>query len=360
MIPLSLYTPIYYFLLLVVVLITAYALTQRKKGALEVSQTLGLPFLLLLVLYMGLRPLSSFYFGDMGNYSRMFTAMQTDGVLPVVGEVGWLFSLYMFICGLFIGTKGWFLLTAVLYCGLAAFAFKLIHGRMAYLAFLMCVASFSFWAYGTNGLRNGLACSLVLLGIACSERKWLMGLLFLLAFSTHPSTALPIAAFVLTTFYNKPRYYLIGYGAAIILSISMGEFWVTFIANLGIFEDGRLSQYLLSDEYADQFSSAGFRYDFLLYSLCPIVSGAYYIFEKNYRDPFYLQLFNTYVVANALWVLVIQASFSNRFAYLSWFMMSWVIIYPLLKHRLFKKQNLVLAVTIVSYYAVTYFLFFVL
>ena len=176
---------------------------------------------------------------------------------PVIGEGEWAFALYMFISGLLMGAKGWFLLTAVLYCGLAALAFRLVHQRVAYLAFLTCASSFSFWTYGTNGLRNGLATSLVLLGMACSKRKWLMGFLFFLAFSTHMSVGLPIAAFVLTLFYNKPRYYLIGYGVAVILSIVMGGFWINFFANLGLFEDARLSEYLLSDEYVDSFLYGG-------------------------------------------------------------------------------------------------------
>jgi hypothetical protein len=37
---------------------------------------------------------------------------------------------------------------------------------------------------------------------------------------------------------------------------------------------------------------------------------------------------NTYLLANSLWILLIEANFSNRFAYLSWFMMPWVLLYP--------------------------------
>jgi len=45
-------------------------------------------------------------------------------------------------------------------------------------------------------------------------------------------------------------------------------------------------------------------------------------------DPFYARLVNTYLFANAVWILVINATCSNRFAYLSWFMMPWVLLYP--------------------------------
>ena len=36
-----------------------------------------------------------------------------------------------------------------------------------------------------------------------------------------------------------------------------------------------------------------------------------------------------YILANTFWILVIRANFSDRFAYLSWFIYSAVLIYPL-------------------------------
>jgi hypothetical protein len=60
------------------------------------------------------------------------------------------------------------------------------------------------------------------------------------------------------------------------------------------------------------------------------------------------------VFANAFWILVIRANFSNRFAYLSWFMMALVIIYPFLKSQLMPNQNKVLARVILFYFAFTF------
>jgi hypothetical protein len=178
-----------------------------------------------------------------------------------------------------------------------------------------------------------------------------------MAAGTHKSVIIPIAAFTLTFLYNRPQAYLLGYGMAILLSLALGPWWEGFFAGLGLTEDDRFSGYLLTDASEEDFSHVGFRWDFLIYSLWPIVMGYYYIFKKNYRDPFYLQLFNTYVVANAFWVMVIRANYSNRFAYLSWFMMSWVIIYPLLKEKLFPRQNAVIAYTLVAYFGFTYLMF---
>jgi surface polysaccharide O-acyltransferase-like enzyme len=60
------------------------------------------------------------------------------------------------------------------------------------------------------------------------------------------------------------------------------------------------------------------------------------------------------VFANAFWILVIRANFSNRFAYLSWFMMALVIIYPLLKKEMIKNQYKVLAKVMLIYFAFTF------
>ena len=45
-----------------------------------------------------------------------------------------------------------------------------------------------------------------------------------------------------------------------------------------------------------------------------------FIVKKNYiEDQLYVKMCNIYLLANAIWILVIRANFSNRFAYLSWF-----------------------------------------
>ena len=359
MIPLPLYTPIYHHAMLMIILMTAiYYLSPKSDQTLATfNRGFGVLFLLFIVFYMGLRPISGYYFGDMSTYTINFWAMQSSGTSATIGEGEWVFANYMYFCSLFMNAENWFLLTAALYVGLAALAFLLVHKEKAFIALLMCVASFSFWTYGTNGLRNGLATSLVLLGFVYRDRKWLMAVLFCLAAGTHKSTMIPIAAFVLTFFYNKPRHYLTGYGLAIFLSVMMGGWWENFFAGLGLVQDERLSAYLLTAADGEDFSHVGFRWDFLFYSLWPIVIGWYYIFKKNYRDPLYLQLFNTYITANAFWVLVIRSNFSNRFAYLSWFMMFWVIIYPLLKAKLFPRQNAVIAYTLIAYFGFTYLMF---
>src|SRR5690606_7412581 len=121
-------------------------------------------------------------------------------------------------------------------------------------------------------------------------------------------------------------------------SLAGGSFWGSFFESWGFFEE-RAQGYLVGNEAnMEQFSQTGFRWDFLIYSSVAIMAGYYYIFIKKLEDRFYIHLFGIYAIANAFWVLVIEAAFSNRFAYLSWFLMAPVMIYPLCKYELVKNQ----------------------
>ena len=72
-------------------------------------------------------------------------------------------------------------------------------------------------------------------------------------------------------------------------------------------------------------------------------------------DPFYARLVNTYLLANAVWVLAIHASFSNRFAYLSWFMMPWVLLYPFVPGKIIHRPRTgLIAAVLCAHYMFTY------
>ena len=67
-----------------------------------------------------------------------------------------------------------------------------------------------------------------------------------------------------------------------------------------------------------------------------------------------LRLFNIYLFANAFWILVIRANFSNRFAFLSWFLLALVICYPWLKFYFEKNQHRKLGMIMLAYFGFTY------
>ena len=96
------------------------------------------------------------------------------------------------------------------------------------------------------------------------------------------------------------------------------------------FISDRVYEYFTTAPELGTFSMIGFRWDFLLYGSVPILEGIYFVFKRKYNNQFYCILLSTYILTNAFWVLINEVPFSDRFAYLSWFMMPVVIIYPIL------------------------------
>jgi len=229
-----------------------------------------------------------------------------------------------------------------------------------FYGFLMFIVSFSFWSYGTNGIRNGLATSLFLLALSYRDKKVIMYACFAVSYFFHQTLILPLLAYLITAFYNKPKTFMWGWALAIPMSIALGGFWQSLFAGLGFAED-RMGAYLMSQDDANITggASSGFRYDFLLYSAMAVFNGWYFIFKKKFDDTLYLRLFNTYLIVNAFWILVIRANFSNRFAYLSWFLMAVIIIYPFLKAPFISKVTPLMSKVILAYFAFTYFMYFV-
>ncbi|CAM1339446.1 EpsG family protein [Tenacibaculum aestuarii] len=347
-IPLEYYTPIFFYTILLVVLFTFLELLT--KGILKIKY--GLLLVFAIVLYMGLRPISGFYFGDTSTYAQIFERYQNGFAITTTKDV--VFHYFTMFCSTIMGVHSFFLICAFIYVFPLYLVSKKWFKQYWFYAFLLLVASFSFWAGGVNGVRNSMAGSLFLLGISRDKRLFQF-LWILMAISFHKSMLLPTMGFVLAQFYNKPKHMIIFWLLCIPLSLIAGESWEVFFANLG-FEDDRLSYLTQGNVNDDKFSSTGFRWDFLLYSSCAVYAGWYFIVKKGFNDKIYNWLFITYLVANAFWILVIRANFSNRFAYLSWFMMALVIVYPFLKERIIKQQSMKLGLIIVIYFAFTFFM----
>ncbi len=354
-IPLEYYTPIYYHTLLLIVIFTWLESRYRNlEGYENLSQKsiLGMILLLVMIPYMGLRPISGTYFGDTSTYAALFNDY-SSGVFDSVSIKDFGFVIFTKICSAIMDVHIYLLLCAFLFVYPLMLASKKLFGAYWFYSFLMLICSLSFWGAGVNGVRSGIGTSFLILAFAYKDKKVLMASLLFLAFSFHSSMLLPIIAFFATLFYNDTKKIMYFWFLCIPLSLAAGGFFETIFDVLG-FND-RAAGYL-TDEVDELFSRVGFRWDFLLYSATAVYAGWYFIFHKKFEDEFYRQLFNTYLIANAFWILVIRASFSNRFAYLSWFIMGIIIVYPFLKMQFFNKQNKVLGNVIFLYFAFTYIL----
>jgi len=357
-IPIAYYTIIYYNIILLVIFFTWIHTIQfsgftKETFAFNKKATFILFWFTLL--YMGLRPFSRHWFGDMGAYSNLFYSY-INGALPLNGNDIGFYTMMKFV-SYFQSAPLFFFIVDVLYIVPLYISVKKWFPNYYFFAFLMLVASFSFWTYGTNGLRNGIATSLMLLAFSYKNNKILKYSLFLLAYSFHSSMLLVIGAYFLSSILKNSRIYFLGWLASIFLSLVMGTFWENFFMNLGFGDEDKLQGYFGEKElYADSFSSTGFRWDFLIYSSIAVITAYYFIIIKKINDKHYRHLVNIYLTVNAVWILVIRASFSNRFAYLSWFMMAIIIIYPFLKQVYWKKQFSIIGLITILYFSFTYFM----
>lgn len=357
-IPINSYIPIYFNFILFVVLFSFLHFQQLEMDDPRNIMFLragGVALFVSLLLYIGFRPLNGI-FVDMTTYAYMFNRWKEGKPTIANGDTG--FFLFLEFCAKNLDIVFFFFLSALVYVGCIAIASIKFFGRYWYYSFIMIVSAFTFWAYGTNVIRCGMASSIFLLAVSFHRKKFIMIALLILSLSFHKSMTLPIFAFALANFYSNPRYFLGFWFLSIAMSIAFGGFWELFFAGLG-FGDDRTS-YLTNHDNAAEFSRTGFRWDFLLYSGTAVFSGWYFIFKKNFNDKFYHQIYCTFLLANAFWILVIRANFSDRFAYLSWFLLGFVIIYPLLKERMLARQNLVIGSILVSFYLFTYFFLYIL
>jgi len=348
-IPLELYTPIYYYIVLSVVLVVFFESQFNKLPSKGQFQQFGVLLLIFVLLYIGFRPISGRYFGDTSTYAAIFKQYAYGGEITSDKDV--LFHHLMKLCSQLMNVHFFFLFCASLYIVPLYLVCKKWFKELWFFGFLFLITAFSFWASGVNGIRNGIAGSLFLLGISKDKRLFQV-LWLLLAIGFHKSILLPVGGFILANVYNQPKKLIAFWLLCIPLSLIGGPVFEVFFGNLGF--DDRLSYLTAGNVNNDDFSSTGFRWDFLMYSGSAIYAGWYYIVQKGYQDKVYFWLFNTYIVANAFWILVIRANFSNRFAYLSWFMIGLVIVFPLLKDNLIVSQYKKVGIILLLQFAFTF------
>lgn len=311
---------------------------------------------ILLILFIGLRPISGRVFGDTANYAWTYNH---PSVLNLDIDFGkeWFFAVYFYFCkSLNLSVNLYFLGIEIGYIGCLLLACKKLLWESTWVALLFCISAFSFFGYGVNGLRNGWACSMIVLALTfvAQEKNYIKALILaLLAMGIHRSVMLPIVACLGAIALLKMPKIAIGiWGGAIPISLMAGNRMTRFFANLGF--DDRMDSYKLID-LNESFSSSGFRWDFLLYSAMPVLL-TWYVHKRvdetgGYRedggtalaDATSMRVFNvfsgTYILANAFWILVINANFSNRFAYLSWFLYPFVLAYGFLRLHIWDDQD---------------------
>ena len=383
----------YYWGVLIVCLFLYFNYSRSNDCSNLLKKNSMFPALLLtffLMVYMGLRPTSA-KFGDTVNYAYTYHLTSGDALFHVDFNAEWFWQFIMLTCkqaGFTVNM--WFLIIEIGYLGFVFLGLRKLLGENSWMAMLFFLSAYSTFSFGTNGLRNGLACSMCIFVFAYAANKHifqigLVGIVLIFAFGIHRSIALPVAAFIVASYVIKsPKIAVYFWISSIGISLVAGNTVENFFMGLGF--DDRMTSYITSaDQDADQFSNTGFRWDFLAYSAMPIWL-IWYICRKaeeeqreygataeemetgvigagRIADVDSMKIFNilatTYILANSFWVMVIRASFSNRFAYLSWFLYPVVLAYAVIRLHIWKDQDRKAGLILVLHAGFTMFMYLV-
>lgn len=350
-VPLKYYSYIYYsvlaIFLIAVLMVRISHSTQRNHSVYNyTAKVLSYILIIFSTIYLGMRPIS-IQFVDMVEYENIFNYLKSLSQFSLSLEGDGLFWYYVYAISKFYDAHTFFLITELLYILPLYWVSKHNFKKLWFFSFFCFISAFSFFSYGTNGIRNGLATSVFLLVFATNKKYWRL-LWLVLSYFIHGSMLIPIIAFIGASLYRNNRHLLIFWLFCIPVSLAFGTSIQKFLAML--IADERTG-YLNADTTSDYAYLTSFRWDFIVYSASAIGIGWYTKRRYQVSDNLYQTIFGTYVIANAVWILVINASFSNRFAYLSWFLMPLVVIYPALQHyQVTKKDNMVIWVTVFYFF----------
>ena len=356
MIPASLYLPIY---LLIVSLLTILAMqmyNQRvlsNKSRAKTSQSfLALMVCVFMIFFIGMRPISGKYFVDMANYYQQYNLFFGDKFyfdkdaenLFFNNWFSWMASRstdFMVVMIVF----------AAVYWGMIYFACRKLFPKDTFLAYIVYLAAFSTFSYGTNGMKAGMAASTFLVALAYYDKLWITIPLALFTYGQHHSMSLVIASYFLVLLIKNPKYYFWGWLVSFMIAALHITFFQTLFAG---FTDEHGADYLLS------IRNSGFRIDFIIYSAVPIVIGYLIIFKyKLLHDRIYNIILNLYLTTNSFWMLCMYSDFTNRISYLSWFLYPIVLLYPFVNIYWHKQQAIYLRYAVYGHLAFTLFMPFI-
>lgn len=297
-----------------------------------------------IVLLFAYYPIEWGTYADREGYLYIFNHLEDS----TINDYGWLI-IYSIIKFFSSEQVFFFGVLATLYVGLRYIACIQFSKENYLLFFLMVLSSFLFFSYGHNTIRAGVASSFLILAFSLffKNRIWniIAIALMLMSIGVHKSMMIPAAAFLLSIFFKNSKILIVCWISAFFVSFLAGDYIANLLGNMVTENAGeQAGGYITSDEQGVY--DRGFRIDFILYSLAPIVVGGYYIFKKEFFNREYITFYNTYIITNIFFVLVIRANYIDRFGYLSWMLMPIILIYPLLKQRLFERQNINIAFTL--------------
>lgn len=340
-----------YIYLLLVTILTAVSVSRYRNVsgignyAEKGGEAANVILVLLLTVFIGVRPISGIYFGDTINYANYYLSYLDGSPFSFTWENDPVFAnWFAWVGSKRLGLTFFFTTIAAVYFGAAYLGIRKLFPNNKLAAYLVFLAAFSTYSYATNGIRAGAAASLFICAMGYRKKLLVCIPLILISWGVHHSMQLPVVAFLLTLFFKNPRWYYYGWMFCLLMAFAHVGFFADLFAG---FTDETGANYLMSRSQSDSDygGRGGFRIDFVLYSAAPVIIGYYTEIKKKVRIPaLYGDLMHMYLCINGVWMLCMYATFTNRIAYLSWFLYPIVLVYPFLngawgakRYRIFSK-----------------------
>ncbi len=339
---------------------------KRLEDFPEINKWLGVVLLIIItVFFIGFRnPYGDWrYLGDTYNYTRKFLAISNNLEFNEKKDLG--FYVYMRLMSGIGNVTFFYIVSAFLYIVPPYFTFRKWLGQNAYFALVIYISSMSFWGFAINGLRNGLATSFFIFALAFLNRKLIMAAIIVLAITFHKSIILPTAALILVQFFSNSLLLIKVWLFSIPVSFLFGRKIMSMLGTIlssSVSAIDKRSASVLSSEASEEVSAvttSSFRIDFIVYSGAFVYLGYYFLHKLGYKSKLYTQLFQMYLITNTIWVFVIYAPFTNRTAYLSWFLIPIIISYPIVNMPNFENQSKFIGIAILGSLAFTWLLFYI-
>lgn len=258
---------------------------------------------------------------DTKNYHFMYYYDDKSGDLlfDILGKffnnIGFDFSVFMTFC-------------AGVYIFGTLYACKNFFNKNYFYAFIIFLIYPYFMLFGINGVRNGMAASMCLLGLSIYHNKNNKRAVVFLFISIllHLSMIIPIIVFLFRRFLNYNKQLFIIWLFAIIL----------MLLNINILGVIVPSLPFIGPRFGSYVSVISVNYDllsFLTFGIPPIVFAIYAIYKKKFNDRFYIDLLNMYLLIHIFYVFLLKTVFSIRIGYLAEFLMIVLISYPLFSYK---------------------------
>ena len=238
-------------------------------------------------------------------------------------------QLQIFLSSIFVKNETiYWLFYSFIYCvAYFVFAKKYFPEHLAGYFVLCVVGCMGFVSYGSNTIRAGFGLALVLFSF-CLENRWAKLSFAVVAVGCNMPMLIPVCGYLFAKYVIKKERWCEGIWILFFVISATTSIISDIMMLLGGF-DARAEEYVNNDSIQNSYN-VGFRLDFVIYSVVPALFAKYNMKNLINDLPSYNTIYRAYLLVNSLWLLLIRMPFTDRFAYLSWFMIPFLLLYPVL------------------------------